>query len=100
MNDLRISIADDRVKSLGIALILSVVVCLSGCWDSVDAVPQAPAVEFTQAHEASTEPVAKVESEQPPSPALSSAPSPAITAFLEKFDKLSAQGFVPTLRSG
>lgn len=33
---------------------------------------------------------------QPPCPAL----SPAITAFLEKFDVLSAQGFMPTLRSG
>ena len=96
MNNLRSTITDDRIKRLGTALILSVVFCLSGCWDSVDVAPQAPAVEVTQTREASTETVAKVESSHPPSPAL----SPAITAFLEKFDVLSAKGFVPTLRSG
>ena len=45
---------------------------------------------------------AEQSSEQPPIKITASAdsPSPALAAFLEKFDLLSAKGFVPTLRSG
>ena len=82
---------DNRSKRPRRTLVLSLVLCLSGCWDSVDSLPQPPPVEITQSN---------AESVQPPSPALASHLSPAITAFLEKFDALSAKGFVPTLRSG
>ena len=96
IQSLATSATENQLKLVRTVLIVSVAFCLSGCWDTVDSVPQPPAVEVTQAQDASIDTVAKVESSQPPSPAL----SPAITAFLEKFDKLSALEFVPTLRSG
>jgi len=101
MSALRIFISDDRIKQLGIALVLVVVSCLSGCWDSAPPVaPRDSDVELEQALDASTGTVPKAESSLPPSPARPTGLSPAITAFLEKFDVLSARGFMPTLRSG
>lgn len=44
--------------------------------------------------------VKEVEEVEAESPKVESATSPAISAFLPKFDALSAKGFVPTLRRG
>ncbi len=89
-------------------LIILVIATCVGCWEDaarpvVKELPVPPAavsaeVESSRSSEASLPD--DDQSSQPHSPALSSTLSPAITAFLEKFDVLSARGFVPTLRSG
>ena len=93
-------------KLIPLSLVVLVLVPFAGCWEEAagPAVKELPVPSAAVSTDVESSPEALPheddQTSQPPSPAPASALSPAITAFLEKFDVLSARGFVPTLRSG
>jgi hypothetical protein len=94
-------------KLIPFVLLIGLLISFAGCWEETaepslkQELPTPPAVVSTDVGN-SVEPLPQdIDSvDQSPSPAPVSDRSPAIEAFLGKFDVLSARGFVPTLRRG
>ena len=85
MSDWRTSIFGVRLKQLETVFLLLVLLCLSGCRDSIDSVPQTPAVEVAETHNGPIVKFAEAETSLLPSPAPAPVLQPPI--YLVKFHK-------------